>query len=100
MLSAMLEKQMNSHSHAVEPRGPEPIDSNVVTLCLEDWSINSTSQKIAVRLCTEGSSAFSIAAREHGFLLAPEQARQIIRDLSAAVLALDVKMSAQISDAK
>ena len=96
----MLEKQMNSHSHAVEPRGPEPIDSNVVTLCLEDWSINSTSQKIAVRLCTEGSSAFSIAAREHGFLLAPEQARQIIRDLSAAVLALDVKMSAKISDAK
>jgi hypothetical protein len=100
MLSAMLEKQMNSHSHAVEPRGPEPIDSNVVTLCLEDWSINSTSQKIAVRLCTEGSSALSIAAREHGFLLAPEQARQIIRDLSAAVLALDVKMSAKISDAK
>jgi 3-oxoacyl-[acyl-carrier-protein] synthase III len=100
MLSAMLEKQMNSHSHAVEPRGPEPIDSNVVTLCLEDWSINSTSQKIAVRLCTEGSSTFSIAAREHGFLLAPEQARQIIRDLSAAVLALDVKMSAKISDAK
>ncbi len=100
MLSAMLEKQMNSHSNAVEPRGPEPIDSNVVTLCLEDWSINSTSQKIAVRLCTEGSSAFSIAAREHGFLLAPEQARQIIRDLSAAVLALDVKMSAKITDAK
>jgi hypothetical protein len=100
MLSAMLEKQMNSHSNAVELRWPEPSDSNVACLCLEDWSINSTSQKIALRLSAEGSSAFPIAAREHGFLLAPEQARQIIRDLSAAVLALDVKMSAKISDAK
>ncbi|OUL80315.1 hypothetical protein CA601_32675 [Paraburkholderia hospita] len=42
----------------------------------------------------------SIEACEHGFLLALEQARQIIRDLSAAVLASDVKRNAEVDDDK
>ncbi|WP_165190175.1 hypothetical protein [Paraburkholderia dioscoreae] len=66
---------------------------------VKDWQIDATSQHVAMRLSVEGASEVSIAAGEHGFLLAPEQARQIIRDLSAAVLAMDVKMLAGREDA-
>jgi len=67
---------------------------------VKDWQIDATSQHVAMRLSVEGASEVSIAAGEHGFLLVPEQARQIIRDLSAAVLAMDVKMLAGRQDAK
>ncbi|WP_162633954.1 MULTISPECIES: hypothetical protein [Paraburkholderia] len=53
-----------------------------------------------MRLYAEGSSDASVEAGEHAFRLAPEQARQIIRDLSAAVLALNLKMLAESNDAK
>lgn len=49
---------------------------------------------MVLRICAERPSAFSISAREQGFLLAPEQTRQMIRDLSATVLTLDAKRNA------
>jgi hypothetical protein len=65
---------------------------------VDGWQVDSTSRQVVLRLSAERSSDFSIAARKHGFLLEPEQARQIIRDLSAAVLASDVKRSAEVAD--
>jgi hypothetical protein len=62
---------------------------------VHDWQIDSTSEHVAMRLSAKGVSDGSIAAGEHGFRLAPEQARQMIRDLSAAVLASDVKRLAE-----
>jgi hypothetical protein len=62
---------------------------------VHDWQIDSTSEHVAMRLSAKGVSDGSIAAVEHGFRLAPEQARQLIRDLSAAVLASDVKRLAE-----
>jgi hypothetical protein len=60
--------------------------------------VDTTSRLVALRISAERSSDFSVAAGEHGFLLEPEQARQIIRDLSAAVLASDVKRSAEVTN--
>lgn len=65
---------------------------------VDGWRIDATSRQVALRISTVRSSDFSVAAREHGFLLDPEQARQIIRDLSAAVLASDVRRSAEVSN--
>jgi hypothetical protein len=65
---------------------------------VDSWQIDATSRLVALRISAERSSDFSVAAREHGFLLEPEQARQIIRDLSAAVLASDVKRSAEVTN--
>lgn len=65
---------------------------------VEDWQIDATSRHVVLRLSAERRSDFPIAVREHGFLLEPEQARQMIRDLSAAVLASDVKRSAEVVD--
>jgi hypothetical protein len=65
---------------------------------VDGWRIDVTSRQVALRISTERSSDFSVAAREHGFLLDPEQARQIIRDLSAAVLASDVRRSAEVGN--
>jgi len=67
---------------------------------VHDWQIDSTSQHVTIRLSAEGVSDASIEAGERGFRLAPEQARQIIRDLSAAVLAMDLKRLAGTDDAK
>ena len=65
---------------------------------VDGWRIDATSRQVALRIFAERSSDFSVAAREHGFLLEPEQARQIIRDLSTAVLASDVRRSAEVSN--
>jgi hypothetical protein len=65
---------------------------------VDGWQIDATSRLVALRISAERSSDFSIDVREHGFLLEPEQARQIIRDLSAAVLASDVKRCAERAD--
>jgi hypothetical protein len=65
---------------------------------VDDWQINSTSRRVALRVYAKRPSGISIEACEHGFLLAPEQARQIIRDLSAAVLASDAKRRAELDD--
>jgi hypothetical protein len=62
---------------------------------VDGWQVDSTSRQVVLRLSAERSSDFSIAARKHGFLLEPEQ---VIRDLSAAVLASDVKRSAEVAD--
>jgi hypothetical protein len=64
-------------------------------LPVDTWQIDATSRLVALRISAERSSDFSVAAHEHGFLLEPEQARQIIRDLSAAVLASDVRRCAE-----
>lgn len=63
---------------------------------VDGWQIEATSWLVALRISAERFSDFSVVAREHGFLLDPEQARQIIRDLSAAVLASDVRRSAEL----
>ena len=63
------------------------------------WQIDSTSQHVTMRLYAEGTSDGSFEPIEHGLQLAPEQARQIIRDLSAAVLAMDLKLLARKDDA-
>ena len=62
---------------------------------VDSWQIDATSRLVALRISADRSSDLSVAAREQGFLLEPEQARQIIRDLSAAVLASDVRRSAE-----
>lgn len=79
--------------------GAENTDSPSFAV-VKDWQIDATSQHVAMRLSMERASEVSIAAGEHYFRLAPEQARQIIRDLSVAVLAMDVKMLAGRDDAK
>ncbi|MFL9922600.1 hypothetical protein PQR75_46820 [Paraburkholderia fungorum] len=57
---------------------------------VHDWHIDTTSLGVAMRLCADGSPDGSVAAGEHGFVMTAEQARQVIRDLSAAVLASDL----------
>jgi hypothetical protein len=69
-------------------------------LPVDDWQIDSTSQHVAMRISAEGSSDSATAVAEHGFLLEPEQARQLIRDLSSAVLASDLKRKIEADDAK
>lgn len=41
---------------------------------IDGWRIDATSRQVALRISTVRSSDFSVAAREHGFLLDPEQA--------------------------
>lgn len=67
---------------------------------VRDWQIDSTSEHVAMRLSAEGVSDGSTGAGEHVFRLEPEQARQIIRELSAAVLAMDLKRHAGRDGAK
>ncbi|MDR3742686.1 MAG: hypothetical protein P4L40_27020 [Terracidiphilus sp.] len=64
------------------------------------WQTGSTGESVELRISVESVCFLSIATGEHGFRLEPEQARQIIRDLSAAVLALDLKMLARRDDAE
>ncbi|NUX52746.1 hypothetical protein [Paraburkholderia youngii] len=52
------------------------------------WRIDSTSFNVTVRLDADGFPASLVAPNQRGFVLDAEQARQMIRDLSAAVLAL------------
>jgi hypothetical protein len=44
------------------------------------------SRQVALRVYAKWPSGISIEAYEHGFLLVPEHARQIIRELCAAVM--------------
>jgi hypothetical protein len=69
-------------------------------LPVDQWQMDSTSQHVAMRISAKGPSDLITAAAEHGFLLEPEQARQIIRDLSRAVLASDLKRKVEADDAK
>lgn len=59
------------------------------------WQTGSTGESVELRISVKGSPVLDMVTGEHGFLLDPEQARQIIRDLSAAVLASDVKRRAE-----
>jgi len=87
-------------SEATNPTpGAEDVHSSSL-VPVDVWQIDSTSQHVTMRLHAGGSSDGSIAAGDHGFRLRPEQARQIIRDLSAAVLAMDLRMLAGSEDAK
>ncbi|MFL9922589.1 hypothetical protein PQR75_46765 [Paraburkholderia fungorum] len=61
---------------------PMPVDS---------WQADSTSQSVTLRVSAQSTRAPRMATGEYGFLMEPEQARQLIRDLSAAVLASDLK---------
>jgi len=69
-------------------------------LPVDHWQMDSTSQHVTMRISAKGASDLTTAAAQHGFLLEPEQARQIIRDLSRAVLASDVKRKVEADDAK
>ncbi|SEF11882.1 hypothetical protein SAMN02787142_7787 [Burkholderia sp. WP9] len=60
-------------------------------LPVHDWHIDTTDLRVALRFCAEGSPDGSVTAGEHGFVLTAEHARQVIRDLSAAVLASDLE---------
>jgi hypothetical protein len=62
------------------------------------WQTGSTSESVELRISVESACFLSMVTGEQGFLLAPEQARQIIRGLSAAVLASDVKRSAEVTN--
>jgi hypothetical protein len=68
-------------------------------LPVDHWQIDSTSQHVAMRRSAEGSSDLAAAVAEHAFLLEPEQARQMIRDLGSAVLALELKRKIEADDA-
>jgi hypothetical protein len=59
-------------------------------LPVHDWH-NTTGLRVAMRLCAEGAPDGSVTAGEHGFVMTAEHARQVIRDLSAAVLASDLE---------
>ncbi len=83
----------NRATNEVNRNAPSPVP-------LRLWQIDPTSQHVVMHLYAEGSSDNSIETGMPGFRLAPEQARQNIRDLSAAVLALDLKMLAKHNDAK
>jgi hypothetical protein len=61
---------------------------------VDDWQTDATSRHVVLRISAERPSASPTSTHEQGFLLAPEQARQLIRDLSAAVLSLDAKRRA------
>ena len=69
-------------------------------LPVDHWQMDSTSQHVAMRISAKGTSDLTTAAAEHGFLLEPEQARQLIRDLSSAVLASDLRRKVEAGDAK
>jgi hypothetical protein len=55
------------------------------------WHTESAGHDVAIRISVDIDEAFQIDGTQFGFVLKPDQARQIIRDLSAAVLASDVK---------
>jgi hypothetical protein len=58
---------------------------------VQHWHIDSTSLNVAIHLHAERLSANPAVSSRHSFVLQAEQARQMIRDLSAAVLALDLQ---------
>jgi hypothetical protein len=60
-----------------------------------NWHTESTGHDVAIRISVEMDSAFQVDGTQFGFVLKPDQARQIIRDLSAAVLASDVKRKSE-----
>jgi hypothetical protein len=62
---------------------------------VDDWQIDSTSKHVAMRISAKRPCDFTPAAGEHGFRLEVEQARQLIRDLSRAVLASDLQRKVQ-----
>jgi hypothetical protein len=70
--------------------------SSPLLMPIDDWRTHATSQHIVLHISAERPSVFPTSADEQGFVLAPEQARQMIRDLSAAVLALDAKHRAEL----
>lgn len=82
---------------------PTPVAVNAHSPSLvpvDVWWIDSTSQHVAMRLVAEGSPDAYVATGKHGFLMELEQARQLIRDLSSAVLASDLKRTVEADDAK
>jgi len=84
---------------ATQPTRVAEDDHSSSLVPVDVWRIDSTSQHVAMRLFAVGSSGIAIEAGEYAFRLAPEQARQIIRDLSSAVLASDVKRKTEAGDA-
>ncbi|MGF6958236.1 hypothetical protein [Paraburkholderia youngii] len=58
---------------------------------VQQWRIDSTSFNGTVHLDADGLPASPVTPNQRGFVLEAEQARQIIRDLSAAVLALELQ---------
>ncbi|WP_429550091.1 hypothetical protein [Paraburkholderia youngii] len=74
-------------------------DARDMTLAtVQRWRIDSTSLNATVHLDADRFPASPVAPNQRGFVLDAEQARQMIRDLSAAVLALTqkpVRISAQ-----
>jgi hypothetical protein len=58
---------------------------------VQHWRIHSTSLNVAIHLHANGYPSAPGASSQRGFVLEVEQARQMIRDLSAAVLALDLQ---------
>ena len=58
---------------------------------VDNWHTESAGHDVAIRISVDIDEAFQIDGMQFGFVLKPDQARQIIRDLSAAVLASDVK---------
>ncbi|MFM0142931.1 hypothetical protein [Paraburkholderia sp. RL18-085-BIA-A] len=64
------------------------------------WQTGSTGESVQLRLSVEYGCFLSVVTGKYGFRLQPEQARQLVRDLSAAVLASDVKQKAEADDAR
>ncbi|WP_176379770.1 hypothetical protein [Paraburkholderia youngii] len=58
---------------------------------VQRWRIDSTSFIVTVHLDADGFPASPLAPNQRGFVLDADQARQMIRDLSAAVLALELQ---------
>jgi len=74
-----------------EATTPDSEDTSVIsnwTVPVQTWRVESTAHSIALHIeagsLTDSESVYSI-------MLQPEQARQLIRELSAAVLASDLK---------
>jgi hypothetical protein len=64
-------------------------------MSVDNWHTESTGHAVAIRIFVEMDPAFRVDGPQFGFVLKPDQARQIIRDLSAAVLASDVKRTTE-----
>ncbi|MGF6259613.1 putative CoA-binding protein [Paraburkholderia youngii] len=62
---------------------------------VQQWRIDSTSFNVTVHLDADRFPASPVAPNQRGFVLDAEQARQVIRDLSAAVLALELHRHAE-----
>lgn len=71
-------------------------DAREISLAaVEHWHIDSTSLNVAIHLHADRFPANSAVPNQRSFVLQAEQARQMIRDLSAAVLALDLQRHAE-----